>query len=327
MLECDVCLSKLVMKDDGSGAACPVCGVVYTIERLRRKLAAASSSVPVTYPSLTPQKEYDSTFDVIDGCLASYWGRKVDVVIPDGIESIGPSAFAEKSFIETVVIPNSVTRIHESAFEKCKNLHTVYIGTGVRKIGLNAFFECYKLRAVHITDLSAWCEIEFDSKVMYSSPLLVAGHLYLNGREVTELTIPEGVTLRQSAFAGCLSLTSVTIPAHIKISGSYNLAFNYCTNLRFVRFEGTPCNPESLQCQDMFSGCENLQTVHFAGKPCKLRVPAGCRVTSAWEIARAMEEEHIRASRRAAGLCQYCGGKFGVFGQTCTSCKAKKDYR
>ena len=328
MLECDICLSELVMKEDGSGAVCSTCGVVYTVERLRRKLASAST--PVVYPNTLAQKPEevcDPNFEIRDNCLVYYFGMKTDVVIPDGVEAIGPKAFAEKNFIETVVIPDSVTRIHESAFEACGGLHTVHMGSGVRRIGKKAFYSCYHLQNVHITDLAAWCQIQHgDGKSLYpeatvSSPLINCGRLYLNGQEVTDLVLPEGITLGKTAFVGCASITSLTIPANIQFEGPCNQAFGYCSNLRSVRVLGNTALPE--QCFALFEACNNLQTIHFEGPVSQVGAPKGCRVTSVVEQAKA---EKLRASRRAAGVCQHCGGKFSFFGQTCTSCKTKKDY-
>lgn len=336
MLQCDICLSELVMKDDGSGAVCPVCGIVYTVERLRRKLADASSSSPVTYQVPVSQQKAvttDPSFEIIDGCLAYYFGRKTEVVIPDGVTSIGAKAFAEKSFIESVVIPDSVTHIYESAFEKCSHLHSVHIGAGVRHIGENAFNQCYKLRQVHITDLAAWCEISYADDSMHHStalsatPLANGGQLLLNGQELTDLTLPDGISVGPFAFIFAESLTSVRVPAHTKFRGKYNCAFNYCSNLRSVHFEGTPCGPDDSKCYGLFTGCDKLESVHFDKAPCLLQAPARCTVTSTQEQIRAREAEKIRSERRSAGVCQHCGGKFSFLTQTCTSCKTKKDYR
>lgn len=39
------------------------------------------------------------------------------------------------------------------------------------------------------------------------------------------------------------------------------------------------------------------------------------------------EQERTRASRRKAGVCQYCGGSFGgLFRKKCTQCGKPKDY-
>ena len=86
----------------------------------------------------------------------------------------------------------SVKRIGHEAFYGCSNLTSVTIGNNVETIAYNAFFDCYRLTSVHISDLAAWCKIDFSDSD--SSPLYYAHHLYLNGEEVKDLVIPNSVT-------------------------------------------------------------------------------------------------------------------------------------
>ena len=62
------------------------------------------------------------------------------------------------------------------------------------------------------------------------NPLKLAHHLFLNGKEVKDLVIPNGVTsIGVGAFMGCSSLTSVTIPNSVTSIG--HNAFYGCTSL------------------------------------------------------------------------------------------------
>ena len=131
----------------------------------------------------------------------------------------------------SVVIPEGVTEIQANAFKNCKSLTSITIPSSVTKIGKDAFYWCSSLKSVHISDLSAWCKIDFAS---YSSnPLDFAKHLYLNDELVTSLTIPTNITeIKQFAFHNCESLTSVTIPDSVTKVGKN--AFKYCTSLTSV---------------------------------------------------------------------------------------------
>ena len=118
----------------------------------------------------------------------------------------------------------SVTRIGDEAFKYSSELTSVAIPNSVTSIGKDAFYDLYGLSRVNISDLSAWCIIEFESSS--SNPLRYAD-LYLNEEEVKDLIIPNSVTSISSyAFYGCYSLTSVTIPNSVTSIGSY--AFAYC---------------------------------------------------------------------------------------------------
>ena len=132
-----------------------------------------------------------------------------DLVIPDGVASIGNGAFIHCSNLTSVTIPNSVTSIGNSAFEDCNNL-----------------------KEVHITDIATWCKINF-GLFNSSNPLYYAHNLYVNGTLLTDLVIPDGVTsIGPNAFCGCSSLTSVTVPNSVTSIESY--AFEDCNNLKEV---------------------------------------------------------------------------------------------
>ena len=175
------------------------------------------------------------------------------VTIGNSLTSIGVEAFYNCSGLTSVTIPESVTSIGGSAFYNCSGLTSVTIGNGVTSIGGSAFYKCSGLTAVCIHDLAAWCGIAFDSSD--SNPLSTAKHLYLNGKEITDLTIPNGVTsIGRYAFRNCSGLTSVTIPDSMTNIGDY--AFCNCSGLTSMTI------PEGVVdlSTTAFDGCDKLWT-------------------------------------------------------------------
>ena len=138
----------------------------------------------------------------------------ISVTLPNGVTEIGEAAFAFCGALTEVTVPNSVTVIGHRAFYECSGLAEVTMGKGVASVGLNAFYGCTGLTAVHVSDLAAWCAIDFADYL--ANPLSLAYHLYMNGTEVTDLVIPDGVTkIGAYAFDNARSLTSVTIPSSV----------------------------------------------------------------------------------------------------------------
>ena len=116
-----------------------------------------------------------------------------DIVIPSSIVSDG--------------VTYSVTSIGEYAIGYYNggngNINSISIPKTIEFIGKGAFMDCYNLVAVYITDVSAWCKIEFSPETISANPLYYAETLYINNEKVTTLVIPEGVdTIKSLAFQG-----------------------------------------------------------------------------------------------------------------------------
>ncbi len=93
------------------------------------------------------------------------------VILPEGLTSIGHSAFAACVNLAEIHLPSTLTYIGISAFEECGALAEITIPDGVTNISNRAFSGCYSLEAV---------------------------------------TLPAGVTrIGVGAFAGCASLRNV----------------------------------------------------------------------------------------------------------------------
>ena len=72
-----------------------------------------------------------------------------DLVIPDGVTSIGKEAFYGCRSLTSVSIPNSVTTIGSSAFENCGKLTSITIPNSVKTIGEEAFANCGNLIEIY----------------------------------------------------------------------------------------------------------------------------------------------------------------------------------
>ena len=182
-----------------------------------------------SFLKIIPQT-YDPRPRASFGSLAEIFGSQVEeYVFGEGVNEIGESACYGLTNLTSVTIPKSVTSIGGGAFEGCSNLASVYI-----------------------TDLTAWCgisfnDISFDEDCVYNgysyltgnyyfdgtNPLFYSKRLFLNGVEVKDLVIPEGLTrISDHAFAGYKGLNSILIPENLNEIGGG--AFERCDNLTSI---------------------------------------------------------------------------------------------
>lgn len=180
------------------------------------------------------------TENIENGTLVSYTVaglgacRDADIVIPathNGLPvvAIGNSAFSRVTTLSSIVIPDSITSIGKFAFEAC-SLESITMGKGITSIAMDAFSGCTELNALYITDIAAWCNIEFANR--HANPILFAENFYLNEEPVTSIVIPDSVThIYDYAFTDCVGLTEVTIGKNVANIDPY--AFNN-TNLSTI---------------------------------------------------------------------------------------------
>ena len=181
--------------------------------------------------------------------------RLTSVIIPDGVSSIGERAFYGCSGLTFVDIPNSVTSIGNSAFSSCSSLTSITIPNSVTNIGEYAFLYCYGLEKVIVSDIAAWCGIQFYDD--YANPLVYAKHLYSDvNTEINDLVIPNSVTsIENYAFRSCSGLTSITIPNSVtSIGGS---AFRACSGLTSITIPNSVTSIGDFA----FSGCSGFSTI------------------------------------------------------------------
>ena len=86
--------------------------------------------------------------------ITGYTGSGGDVVIPNGVTTIGNGIFQYNTSITSVVIPDSVTTIGDNAFDQCESLKTVRFGTNsqLTTIGGSAFSFCPNIESISISD-------------------------------------------------------------------------------------------------------------------------------------------------------------------------------
>ena len=185
---------------------------------------------------------YERTSEATVSCDGAFDDGVKNVVIPETINAdgtvftvigISDRAFYQNYSLSSITIPKTIESISEDAF-----------ATGSSNI------------SVYISDLAAWCKIDFENK--YANPLSEGGDskLYVNGVLVTDLKIPDGITeIKPYSFCGFDSMASLTIPSSVATIGTG--AFSGCSGLTSLTIPNSVTTIGGIA----FSGCSGLTSL------------------------------------------------------------------
>ena len=248
-----------------------------------------------------------------------------NVIINNGVTSIGQCAFYNCRFLTSITIPNSVTSIGGNAFYECNKLSSITIPNSVTTIGNNAFYKCYHLSSITIPNSVISIGDQAFNYTGLTSIFVESGNMYYDSRnncnaiirksdntlisgcmntvipngvtsisdyafafcDVTSITIPNSVTnIGSNAFHECQMLTSITIPNSVTNIGS--LAFYNCCRLTSI----TIPNSITSIADYAFAYCSRLTSVTIPNSVTIIGVNAfqGCRRLSSVTIPNSVIE-------------------------------------
>ena len=220
--------------------------------------------------------------------IISYGGKNKEVKIPNGIKTIGSSAF-EKNNLASVIIPSSVTSIGENAF-RANKLTSLTISSGVTSIENSAFSD-NKLTNLTIpnsvTTLGNYAFLNNNlTSVTLSNKITSIGIYAFSNNNLTSITIPNSVTsIGNYAFANN-KLTSITLPSSVTTIGNSAFANNKLTSITIPNsvssIQEQAFNNNELSDSQAFiykrntDGSEDKTTiVSYGGKNKNIIIPSG----------------------------------------------------
>ena len=198
------------------------------------------------------KKVYTIGTSAFQGCK-----QLISVTIPGNVSEIGKTAFYNCTGLEEMRLGEGLAKISHSAFGNCTSLKVINIPSTLQESDSGAFSGCYSLEKVEIADLQAFCNIHFEDG---GNPLHYAKRIFMDGQELTEIDIPEGVTtISAGLFKGCEHITHVSIPTTLEeIPAS---TFSYCRKLERVAIPETAAL-KNVQA-DAFSFCDSLRMIQL----------------------------------------------------------------
>lgn len=206
---------------------------------------------------------------------ASYYDGIENVIIENGVTSIGAHTFYICSELQFLELPQSIESIGYEAFAY-SGLTSINIPANVNYIGTSAFSGCYSLTGINVDEqnsiYSSADGVLYDKAktellifprgkditgfVFDKNITRIGDRAFENNNSIISIDIPEGVTsIGDSAFAACYYLSSVTLPSTLTKIGSQ--AFYFCSELTYVKL---PANIKSIG-EFAFGVCGSLSSI------------------------------------------------------------------
>ena len=223
-----------------------------------------------------PKKINGKSVTKIDWFAFRECTRLTNVAIPNRVTSIGDCAFSGCESLKSITIPNSVTSIGDCAFSGCESLTNITIPGSVTSIGNSTFGGCTSLTVINVaagnqnyvsvngvlynkgkTELICYpAEKKGNNYKILDSVTSIGSSAFSGCASLKSITIPSSVTnIGSSAFSGCASLKSITIPSSVTEIGSS--AFNGCASLKSITI---PSSVTKIGWY-AFKGCTSLTSI------------------------------------------------------------------
>lgn len=146
------------------------------------------------------------------------WSNLEEVVLPEGLQYIGETAFYGTA-LKSIVIPDSVTSLGKQAFAACASLVSVDLGAGVTVLPERAFEQCTSLAAIDLSNVTS-----------------IGSNAFRECASIAEIELVKVTEIGSSAFYGCTSLKTLYLGKPQSIKGS---ALMGCSSLTEIHFAGT----------------------------------------------------------------------------------------
>ena len=230
--------------------------MISSVDRVKKQQMAKSAGagrgflLAATMPGTSPWDrhfEFISEVIVDDGVTSigdyafAYFYNCTSIEIPDSVTRIGSHAFQYCAALTELTLPAELTEIGDYAFSGCSMVTSIAVPDGVTEIGDHAFSECNALTGISLPDgiteikegtfeeCRNLTDIQLPEEAAAIGPRAFAGC-----RSMTDISLPEGLTtIGPRAFYDCQSLTSITLPAGI--TAIEDCLFIECRNLKSVQ--------------------------------------------------------------------------------------------
>lgn len=159
--------------------------------------------------------------------LISYFGQALKFTIPDGVETIGPKAFAENKNLTEIKFPESLILIEDEAFFNCFSIKKFSLPKNCYQIGIRSFYGCESLQeisslgSVSVIKNEAFANCDIRELLLPASLTEIGNDVFNSNTKLENVVLSENVTkLGKSCFAFC-PIKNVSINVHLHEIGDF----------------------------------------------------------------------------------------------------------
>lgn len=180
--------------------------------------------------------KWPANLKVIGG--KAFYGKSLmgHLVLPETLDSIGPSAFYNNN-IDSVSMPHKQIAFANDIFRENPNLTKVEFNSCASYMTNNMFYSCKKLRSVSGMECvktiggSVFAECDSLRTVGNIAPTMIGQNAFYNCRKLESFDLSQVTSVGESAFQSCHTFKSVHMP---NVTSLGNLCFYDCAGLTEV---------------------------------------------------------------------------------------------
>ncbi|MBQ3005354.1 MAG: leucine-rich repeat protein, partial [Clostridia bacterium] len=172
------------------------------------------------------------------------------IIIPDGISTIGMSAFENCTALVEISVPDTLTTVERYAFSN----------TGFRKVSSNLENGCF-----YVDNILVECFSDVSDCIIREGTTVIASCAFYRLTAIKKIAIPDTVrTIGNSAFYYCENLENITFGKGLETIGTD--AFGNCNKIVSINYTGNMSDWFFIDFQSYPISIYNNETISFCVK-------------------------------------------------------------